>query len=82
MNKEKKQVKFYRLHRPISVIGRAVEATIITQNLDISKRHLVIMYDQATKTFLIQDIASKYGTYKFFNNMIHELKENDEFMIG
>jgi len=40
------------------------------------------MYDQATKTFLIQDIASKYGTYKYFNNIIHELKENDEFMIG
>jgi len=27
---DKKQVKFYRLHRPVSVIGRAVEATITT----------------------------------------------------
>ena len=40
------------------------------------------MYDQSTKNFLIQDIASKYGTYKLFNNVIHELKENGEFMIG
>jgi pSer/pThr/pTyr-binding forkhead associated (FHA) protein len=53
--------KKVRLHKPITLIGRAPECTLLLRASDVSKLHCQILID--TDTVAVEDLGSANGTF-------------------
>jgi len=53
--------KKVRLHKPITLVGRAPECTLLVRASDVSKHHCQILID--TDKVVVEDLQSANGTY-------------------
>src|SRR5262249_56970235 len=53
--------KKVRLHKPITLVGRAPECTLLVRASDVSKHHCQILID--TAQVAVEDLGSANGTY-------------------
>ena len=76
--------EFLPLGRRINVIGRA--ETLGLQILDeaVSRKHLRIHYDEATKTYSAEDMNSRHGVFINKRRISEQtmLRDGDEILIG
>lgn len=74
----------YPLGQRITVIGRAESLLIQILDEQVSRKHMQIRYDPATKNYIATDMKSKHGVYinrlKITDETI--LKEEDRIQIG
>jgi len=78
------QGEFLPLGRRTSVIGRAENLPLQLLDGAVSRKHLRIRYDEATKQYYVEDMGSTHGT--LLNQRRIEaaalLTEGDELRIG
>jgi pSer/pThr/pTyr-binding forkhead associated (FHA) protein len=71
----------FHVRKAETVLGRESGDIVFTEDPFLSRRHAVIRYDAARKTFTIADFGSSNGTFLQIHGDV-TVKSGDEFRVG